>query len=113
MAHEFVYAPTMRALRRNAQPPGYIRMDASDGRGPFGVITYPRALSKNEIEEWALRTVEMPRTNYFIYGVFANGSHELLLEWQKEMPGGYEAAVKRAEELERVEDFVDYVATPA
>lgn len=112
MALEFVYAPIRRALRNNSGPKGHIRMDAGDGRGPFGVLVYPRPLSKNEIEQWELRTVDMPRVNYYVYGVLENGNHELLLEWAREMPGAFDAALERADELGRTEEFVDYVVHP-
>lgn len=87
-------------------------MDAGDGRGPFGVIVYPRPLTKNEIEGWALATIDMPRVNYYVYGVLENGNQELLLTWEREMPGAYDQALKRAEEIGRVKEFVDYAVQP-
>lgn len=113
MALEFVYAPTLRALRNNSGPKGHLRMDPKDGRGPFGVMVYPRPLTKNEIENWALATIDMPHVNYYVYGVAENGNQELLLTWKREMPGAYDAAVIRAEELGRSEEFVDYVVAPS
>lgn len=112
MEAEFVYAPTMRALRVNSGPKGYLRMDKTDGRGPFGVIVYDRPLTHNEIVGWNLATIEMPRVNYQVYGVAENGNQEMLLTWSREMPGAYDAAIKRAEELGRAKEFVDYVVAP-
>lgn len=112
MALKFVYAPIRRTLHNNSGPKGHIHMDAGDGRGASGVLVYPRPLSKNEIEQWELRTVDMPRVNYYVYGVLENGNHEFLLEWAREMPGAFDAALERADELGRTEEFVDYVVHP-
>lgn len=111
MAHEYVYAPTLRALRYNAGPKGHMTMDKTDGRGPFGTISYARPLTKNEIENWSLRTVDMPRVNYDVFGIRENGNREYLLTWKREMPGAYDAAVVLAGEKSEV--FVDYVVEPA
>lgn len=88
-------------------------MDTTDGRGPFGVIIYDRPLTRNEIQNWSLATIDMPRVNYHVHGICANGNRELLLLWKLEMPGAYDAAEARAEELNRAEEFVDYVVAPA
>ena len=87
-------------------------MDAGDGRGPFGVIIYPRPLSKNEIEQWELRMIDMPRLNYYIYGVHENGNQEFLMKWAREVPGVFDAALERANKLGRIEEFVDFVVQP-
>jgi hypothetical protein len=108
---DYVYAPRNRITQAGAGPDGYTSINKIDGRGPFGTITYPRALTKNEIEEWGLSTIEMPRVNYHVFGVRANGNMEHLLLWSKEMPGAYDAAAERAKEIEEV--FEDYAVTPA
>ena len=106
----FVYAPTRRNHRAIIGPVGCISTSRTDGRGPFGTITYDRPLSKNEIEKWELSTVDMPRVNYIVFGVRENGNRELLLRWEREMPGAFDAAQKRADEIS--EESVDYVVTP-
>jgi len=111
--HEFVYAPTTRHLRRGCGPTGHVRMDAKDGRGPMGVIVYSRALTKKEVEGYALRTIDMPVVNYYVYGIDQQGNQEMLFLWDKPMPGAYDKALIWSEERGRTEDFVDYVVAPA
>lgn len=111
---EYFYAPTRRSLRVNAGPEGYVSMHPEDRRGPFGTIKYSRPLTKNEIEWWELATIEIPRVVYNVHGIKENGEREFLLEWRGPIPGDYYgAAERRAEELKKEAEFVDYVIEPA
>ena len=110
MVLEYVYAPKMRSLRPGSGPDGHTKMDKQDGRGPFGVIVYNRPLTYNEILNWNLATVDMPRLSYYVYGVHPNGNKELLFVWDKSMPGAFDEAVRVAED--RQLEFTDYAVGP-
>lgn len=109
---KYVYAPTVRRLRDIDVPNNCINIDRLDGRGPLGTLTFSRPLSESEIHHWGLATIDMPRVNYYVYGVYTNGNLELLLRWEKEMPGAYEFAHVLAKSRDMEKDFVDYVVQP-
>lgn len=109
---QFVYAPTLRSARQGSGPEEPVLIDPTDYRGPRGTLTYDRPLTKQEIEDYALSTIDMPRVVYYVYGVRENGHREFLMEWPKPMPGAYDAAVAVAEERGLTEEFIDYVVEP-